>query len=126
MNVRIFGVGIAALALSVGLGITIGTARAQEGGGASGQSADKPLAGKVAPWKAIEIAKTKVQGRALNADFEFDEGHWVYGVMIVHDHKISEVEIDPATGKIGDVEEVTPDGEAKEVQGELTKAIGGK
>ena len=80
---------------------------------------------KISPVKAIEIAKGKVAGRALNANFEYDEGKWVYGVMIVSGNTIQEVEIDPMTGKVGDVEAVTPDGEAKEVQAELTKAIGG-
>ena len=80
----------------------------------------------ISPVKAIEIAHTKVKGRTLQANFEFDEGKWVYGVMIVHEKTIEEVEIDPLTGKIGDVETVTPEGEAKEIRAELTAAIGGK
>jgi len=81
---------------------------------------------KITPVEAIKIAKGKVAGRALNANFEFDEGKWVYGVMIVSGKKIQEVQIDPMTGKIGDTETVTPDGEAVEMKEELTKAIGGK
>ena len=61
----------------------------------------------------------------MHADFEFDEGKWVYGVMIVNGKIIKEVQIDPISGKIGDVETVTPEGEAAEVKAELTKAIGG-
>ena len=75
--------------------------------------------------EAIHIALGKVPGRVLQANFEFDEGKWVYGVMIVNGKILKEVEIDPMTGKIGDVETVTPEGEAKEVQDELTKAVGG-
>lgn len=81
---------------------------------------------KVTPVEAIKIAKGKVPGRPLNANFEFDEGKWVYGVMIVSGSTIKEVEIDPMTGKVGDVEAVTPAGEAAEMRDELTKAIGGK
>ena len=83
----------------------------------------KPMS-KITPPEAIAIAlKKMVGGRPLQANFEFDEGHWVYGVMVVKDHKITEVEIDPMTGKVGDSEDVTPAGEAKEIQDELGKAI---
>jgi len=86
-------------------------------------AAQKAPRAKIGPVDAIRIAQGKVAGRAVQANFEFDEGHWVYGVMIAHDHKLSEVEIDPMTGKVGDVEAVTPDGEAKEVKAELSAAI---
>lgn len=88
-------------------------------------SAPPPPSGKITPWAAIKIAQSKVPGRPLQANFEFDEGKWVYGVMIVSGKTIKEVEIDPSSGKVGDVESVTPNGEAKEVRAELTKAIGG-
>ena len=81
---------------------------------------------KISPVDAIKIAQKKVSGRTLQANFEFDEGHWVYGVMIVQGKVIKEVEIDPMTGKVGDVEVVTPAGEAKEMEAELNKAIGVK
>lgn len=91
----------------------------------SGKAIPEPK-GKITPWEAIKIAKGKVPGRALNANFEFDEGKWVYGVMIVANNTLQEVEIDPMTGKVGDVEKVTPEGEAKEMKAELTRALGGK
>jgi hypothetical protein len=81
---------------------------------------------KITPIQAIKIAQGKVPGRPIQANFEIDEGHWVYGVMIVKGKTIKEVEIDPITGKIGGVETVTPNDEAKEVKDMLTKAIGGK
>ncbi len=81
---------------------------------------------KITPIQAIAIAQKKVPGRPLQANFEFDEGHWVYGVMIVNGKTIKEVEIDPMTGKVGATETVTPDDEAKEMKDMLTKAIGGK
>ena len=60
------------------------------------------------------------------ANFEYDEGHWIYGVMIVTPaKKLMEVEIDPITGKVsGKPEAVTPEYEAKEMTDGLNKAIG--
>ncbi len=81
---------------------------------------------KITPVEAIKIAEGKVVGRPLQANFEFDEGKWVYGVMIVLGKTIKEVEIDPMTGKVGAVETVTPEDEAKEMKDMLTKATGGK
>jgi hypothetical protein len=81
--------------------------------------------GKVTPWVAMKSAAMKVGGKAYNATFEFEDGKWIYGVMVVKNHKMSEVEIDATTGKVGDVEAIDPAKEAKEVQGELTKALKG-
>jgi hypothetical protein len=112
-------VGSIGLAALLGGSLCLMTARAQQGA----KKIPAPM-GKITPWKAIEIATGKVPGRALNANFEFDEGHWIYGVMIVSGKTLKEVEIDPMTGKIGDVESITPEGEAKEVASELNAAIG--
>lgn len=109
---RLVLAGICLVAL-LGGSLFLMTARAQ-------QPAPK---GKITPWEAIKIATGKVSGRPLMANFEFDEGHWIYGVMIVSGKSIKEVEIDPMTGKVGDTENVTPEGEAKEVQQELTAAL---
>lgn len=81
--------------------------------------------GKVTPWAAMKSAAAKVGGKAYNATFEFEDGKWIYGVMVVNNHKMSEVEIDATTGKVGDVESIDPAKEAKEVQGELAKALKG-
>ena len=101
---------------------------ATQTGAIAQKDANKPV-GKISPWEAIKIATAKVPGRALNANFEYAEGHWVYGVMVVTNttpKKIQEIEIDPITGKIGDTEEITPDGEAKEMAAELNTALGNK
>ena len=116
LGVLAIGAGLAAL---IG-GLSLVGARAQDGKKIPAPS------GKITPWQAIQIANKKVPGQAINANFEFDEGHWIYGVMIVSGKKIQEVEIDPNTGKIGDVEEITPAGEAKEIEAELNAAIGNK
>src|SRR5579871_5092621 len=88
-------VGALGLAVLIGGSVAWIGARAQE----SAKKIPAP-AGKVTPWAAIKIATGKVPGRALNANFEFDEGHWVYGVVVVTGNTLKEVEIDPMTGKI--------------------------
>ncbi len=80
-------------------------------------------AAKITPVQAMKAAEAKSGGKAKMAMFEFDEGHWVYGVIIVKNHKLMEVELDPITGKVGDMESVTPEGEGKEFQQELAKLI---
>jgi hypothetical protein len=74
----------------------------------------------ISPVKAMSIAAAKTGGKAAMAIYEFDDGHWIYGVTVVKNHKLLEVEMDPATGKIGETESVTPAGEAKEMQSELS------
>ena len=83
---------------------------------------------KITPVQAISIAKKVLGGgTAFQANFEFDEGHWVYGVLIVKGHKISEVEVDPTTGKSMGTEAVTVADEVQEMKETLTKvaAAGG-
>src|SRR5205809_258 len=38
---------------------------------------------KITPIEAMKIATGKLPGTALNANFEFAEGHWVYAVFVV-------------------------------------------
>lgn len=78
---------------------------------------------KVTPVQAMKAAEGKVGGKAAMAIFEFDEGHWIYGVVVVKDKKLMEVDVDPMTGKAGDSEAVTPEDEGKEFQQELAKLI---
>ena len=78
---------------------------------------------KITPVQAIAVAKKALGGgTAFQANFEFDEGHWVYGVMIVKGHTISEVEVDPLTGKAMGTEAVTAADEMQEMKETLTKA----
>jgi len=76
---------------------------------------------KVSPVEAMKAAEAKVGGKATMVLFEFDEGHWIYGVVVVKNHKLMEVDVDPLTGKAGDHEDVTPADEAKEFQDALIK-----
>ena len=83
---------------------------------------------KIGPVQAMMVAKTKLGGGTpFGANFEYDEGHWVYGVLVVKGHKLYEVEVDPRTGKAVDSEGVNPADEAKEMRSGLAKvaAAGG-
>jgi uncharacterized membrane protein YkoI len=86
--------------------------------------ATAPVA-KVTPVQAMAAAESKYGGKAKMALFEFDEGHWVYGVVVLKDKKLIEVDVDPVTGKAGDSESVTPDDEAKEFKEQLTAILKG-
>lgn len=81
--------------------------------------------GKVTPWQAMKLAEGKTGGKAMQATFEFEDGHWIYGVIVVGKGKLSEAEIDATTGKFGDVEQITPSEEAKELEGDLNRAMKG-
>ncbi len=77
---------------------------------------------KISPVEAMRAATSKLGGgTAFQANFEFDEGHWSYGVMVAKGHKISEVEVDPMSGKVLDSESVDPAGEASEMKADLAK-----
>lgn len=101
------------------------SALAQEGGKetqVNSGSMTAPIA-KVTPVQAMKAAEGKVGGKATMVLFEFDEGHWTYGVVVVKNHKLMEVDVDPMTGKAGATEDVTPDDEAKEFKDALAKMI---
>lgn len=90
--------------------------------GAQGKSAPS---GKITPWAAMKTAADKTGGRAVNATFEFEDNKWIYGVIVVHGKKLQEAEIDATTGKLGDIEDIDPAGEGKEITAELEKALKG-
>lgn len=80
----------------------------------------KPAA-SITPVQAMQAAEAKFGGKAGMAVFEFDEGHWVYGVVVAKNHKLLEVDVDPVTGKVGDSEAASPADEAKELKEALTR-----
>jgi Peptidase propeptide and YPEB domain len=81
--------------------------------------------GKVTPWGAMKIAEGKLGGHAIGANFVFEGGHWIYDVLVVRGKTLHEIEIDSQTGKTDASETVTPREEAKEMEEDLTKALGG-
>lgn len=82
-----------------------------------------PPVAKITPVQAMKAAEGKLGGKATMALFEFGEGHWTYGVILVKDHKLTEVDVDPSSGKVGDSEAVTPDDEAVEFKEALEKMV---
>lgn len=81
--------------------------------------ASKPTA-KLSPVQAMQLSEAKSGGKAKIATFEYDDGHWIYGVIVVKNHNLMEVELDPNSGKVLEIEKVTPEGEAKEMKADLT------
>lgn len=76
---------------------------------------------EISPVQAMKSAEEKTGGKAGMAMFEFEDGHWIYGVVVAKRGKLSEVEIDATSGKIGDVERITPAAEGREFGQELAK-----
>ncbi|HEU4339199.1 MAG TPA: PepSY domain-containing protein [Planctomycetota bacterium] len=64
---------------------------------------------KVSLSKAIETALAKVDGQALNAEVELENGKAMIEVKILSNGKIWEVEIDGTTGAITEVEQEDDD-----------------
>jgi len=91
---------------------------------ASAGAQTAPTKGKIGPWDAMKSATGKVPGRAINANYEFEDGKWRYSVFVVAGKTIKEVGVDPVTGSSGEVENVDPEKEGKEVAQELKAAMG--
>jgi hypothetical protein len=79
---------------------------------------------KLTPWAAMDIANHLVHGKPLSANYELDEGHWLYDVMIAKGNALNVVEVDANTGKADKPETSTPEDEAKELVSDLNKALG--
>lgn len=80
---------------------------------------------QVGPWDAMKAATNKVPGsKAFSATYAKEGDKWLYDVIVINGKKITEVEVDAETGKVGATEEATPEDEGKEMTEELSKAIG--
>ncbi len=100
------------------------SALAQAGGAKSGWQRPTTPTATITPIQALKLAAEKTKGgTAFQANFEFDEGKWVYGVLVVKGHKVTEVIVDPMSGKVLATEAITPQDEVVEVRDELTKVI---
>jgi len=102
--------GIAALVVAIGIG---SLTQAQAGGPKH-----------VGPWDAIKAAEAKEGGKAFSATYISEGGKYIYDVIVIKGKKITEVEVDAATGKVGNSEDATPEGEGKELTSALNVAIG--
>ncbi|KRS15680.1 PepSY domain-containing protein [Roseovarius indicus] len=67
--------------------------------------------GEVLPLtRILEIAEADTGGRAIEVEFERDDGRWVYELeLITPDGRLVELEIDGATGAILDRDEEDDD-----------------
>jgi uncharacterized membrane protein YkoI len=73
---------------------------------------------KVQMDSAIKAALKEVQGKALRAELENENGYLVYGIEIVKtDHQIVDVKVDAGDGKILKVENDRKDKEGDEREG---------
>lgn len=88
------------------------------------QAQDEAPQAKLTPWAAMSIANKQVHGQPISANYELDEGHWLYDVMIVKDKALHVVEVDANTGKANKAETSSPEEEAKELVSDLHKALG--
>ncbi len=68
-------------------------------------------ASKVSMGKAIEIATTKVSGKATRAGFGLKKGRAIAEVLVFLDGKLFEVKLDAVTGSVIKVEEDDDDGD---------------
>ncbi len=65
--------------------------------------------------RAERVALAKYHGKlAGKTELENEDGKWQYAVMVKSGHKLREVMVDAKTGRIANVEVVTPQEEARE------------
>lgn len=89
----------------------------------AGQAAPKA---KITPHQAEAAAVKKIPGKATSAKYEFEDGHWQYGVIVMGKHGgMYEVEVDSATGRVTDSEKTTPSEEAREAAADKRAAMKG-
>ena len=116
--------GMSMTSLAFGQGakkIAVSQEKAEKATGAKAQAPMGKPHSNITPVQAMKAAEAKTGGKATMAIFEFDEGHWIYGVIVTKNHKLTEVDVDPMTGKAGATEAVTPEDEAKEMKDALDK-----
>ena len=71
--------------------------------------------------QAISAAEQQIGGKASRAEYEREQGRWVFDVEIVKGGEVLDVQVDPISGKVltamsdpidqGDVEDADGDGE---------------
>lgn len=64
---------------------------------------------KISLVQAISAAEQHVGGKAAKGEYELDKGQWVYDIEVIRDQKVTDVKVDPATGKVLSAEEDKPD-----------------
>jgi|GEM_PF-1152880 len=110
-----YGIGLVTLAVA---GIALASAHAP-----AALTSTKLQTGKVTPWQAIKIAEQRIPGTAFSCTYASEDGKWGYDVIIIHNHKATEVELSATTGKVADTEDATAADEAKELHDDLAAAM---
>lgn len=74
--------------------------------------------------QAISAAEQQVGGKASRAEYEREQGRWVFDVEVVKGNEVLDVQVDPISGKVltamndpidqGDVEDTGGGGEAND------------
>ena len=49
---------------------------------------------------AVQAAQRHVGGKASRAEYERDQGRWVYDVEVVKGSEVTDVQVDPESGKV--------------------------
>lgn len=47
----------------------------------------------------MKIANKQIKGKQIEANNGFEDGHWLYDVIIVKDHQLTEIAMNTLTGK---------------------------
>ena len=50
--------------------------------------------------RAVTAAEQHVGGKASRAEYELDDGQWIYEVEVVRDGTVMDVKVDAASGKV--------------------------
>jgi uncharacterized membrane protein YkoI len=55
---------------------------------------------KIGLSQAVSAAEQHVGGKASRAEYERHKGQWVFDVEVVKDKTVTDLKVDPATGKV--------------------------
>ena len=55
---------------------------------------------KIAMTQAVTAAEQHVGGKASRAEYERHKGQWVFDVEVIKDRKVTDVKVDPMSGKV--------------------------
>jgi uncharacterized membrane protein YkoI len=88
-------------AIAALVAVTLGGVGAYAANSNSRENDALAIAGaKVGLAQAIAAAEQQVGGKASKAEFEQHKGQMVFDIEVVKDHKVSDVKVDAATGKV--------------------------
>lgn len=92
MNRKIYRVVLAALAATA-----IGSAYAAE---SAGNDALAVSGAKISLTQAVAAAEQHVGGQASQAEYERENGQWVFDVEVIKGQSVMDVKVDPTSGQV--------------------------